>query len=195
MTVAGATDTLVLRCELGWEDVREVMAASRLLTIMRRSWLIAGVVFAALLAESLVLLRLVVTRPAAHVAHRGLLLDELIAGASLCLLLLCWSALRVWRLSPGRQARNALADGVWPRGTYEYKLRHDGVAWRAPDGSATFLPWPALAGACETGRLFLLLDQEGRNVRGFIPKVGRGDLPPGAELGSLIRERISSRIP
>jgi hypothetical protein len=150
--------------------------------------------FAALLAESLVLLRMVATRPAAYGSHRGLLLNELTAGAGLCLLLVCWSALRVWRLSPGRQARHALANGTWLRGTYEYKLRHDGVAWRAPDGSATFLPWPALAGACETGRLFLLLDQEGRNVRGFIPKTGRGDLQPDAELGSLIRERISSGI-
>ena len=137
MAIAEAADTLVLRCELGWEDVREIMAASRLLTLMRRSWLAAGIMFAALLAESLVLLRLVITRPAAYGAHRGLLLDELAAGASLCLLLVCWSALRVWRLSPGSQARHALANGVWPRGTYEYKLRHDGVAWRAPDGSAT----------------------------------------------------------
>jgi hypothetical protein len=194
MAMASATDTLVLRCELGWEDVREVMAASRLLTVMRRSWLAAGVMFAALLAVSLVLLRLVATRQAAYGAHRGLLLDELLAGASLCLLLACWSALRVWRLSPGRQARQALLNGTWLCGTYEYKLRSDGVAWRAPDGSATFLPWPALAGACETGRLFLLLDQEGRNVRGFIPKTGRGDLQPDAELSSLIRERISSGI-
>ena len=68
------------------------------------------------------------------------------------------------------------------------------MAWRAPDGSATFLPWPALAGACETGRLFLLLDQDGRNVRGFIPKAGRGGPQPDAELGNLIRERISSGI-
>src|SRR5207245_5319870 len=106
--------------------VREIMAASRLLTLMRRSWLIAGVMFAALLAESLVLLRLVVTRPAAYGAHRGLLLDELIAGASLCLLLACWSALRVWRLSPARQARHALADCLWRRVTYEEELRADG---------------------------------------------------------------------
>ena len=106
--MADATDTLVLRCELGWEDVREIMAASRLLTLMRRSWLAAGVMFAALLAESLVLLRLVVTRPAAYGAHRGLLLDELIAGAGLCLLLACWSALR-----PDRPAR--LAAGPAPQ--------------------------------------------------------------------------------
>src|SRR5438067_12097129 len=148
MAMAAAADTLVVRCEVEWEDVREIMAASRLLALMRRSWRTAGVMFAALLAESLVLLRLVVTRPAAYGAHRGLLLDELIAGASLCLLLVCWSALRVWRLSPGRQARHALTNGVWPRGTYEYKLRHDGVARRAPDGAATVLPWAARAGAC-----------------------------------------------
>src|SRR5262249_5573070 len=96
--------------------------------------------------------------------------------------------------SPGRQARHALANGVWPRGTYEHKLRHDGVVSRAPDGSATFLPWPALAGACETERLFLLLDQEGRNVRGFIPTTGRGGQQPDAELSRLIRDRISSGI-
>src|SRR5256886_7372301 len=118
MAMAEAADTLVLRCELGWEDVREVMAASRLLTLMRRSWLTAGVLFAALLAESLILLRLGVTRPAGYGAHRGLLLDELIAGASLCLLLACWSALRGWRLSAGGQARHALAHRVWPRRTH-----------------------------------------------------------------------------
>jgi hypothetical protein len=161
---------------------------------MRRSWLTAGVTFAALLAETLILLQLVITRPAAYGAHRGPLRDELITGASLCLLLVCWSARRVWRLSPGPQARLALANAVWPPGTYEYKLRHDGVACRAPDGSATFLPWPAMAGAYETERLFLLLDQEGRNVRGFIPKTGQGGPQPDTELSSLIRDRISCAI-
>src|SRR2546421_2154991 len=111
MAMAEAADTLVLRCELGWEDVREVMAASRLLTLMRRSWLTAGVMFAALLAESLVLLRLGVTKPAAYGAHRRLLPDELIAAASLCLLLVCWSALRVWRLSPRSPGPPWLAHG------------------------------------------------------------------------------------
>ena len=90
-----AADTIVLRCELGRADVREVMAASRLLTLMRRSWLVAGVFFAALLAESIVLLRFVAARPAAYGAHRGPLLDELIAGVGLCLLVVGWSALRV----------------------------------------------------------------------------------------------------
>jgi len=194
MTITATPETVILRCELGWAEVREVMAASRLLALMRRSWLVAGVLFVALLAVSLVLLRHVATRPAAYGAHRGLLQDELIAGACLCLLLVGWSALRVWRLSPGRQARQALANGVWPRGTYEYKLRRDGVAWRAPDGSAVFLPWSALAGTCETGRLFLLMDAEGRNVRGFVPKTGRSDTYPDADLGSLIRERIRSGV-
>lgn len=193
--MAAAKDTVILRRELGWEDVREVMAASRLLIIMRRSWLVTGVMFAALLVVSIVLLRIVVTRPAAYGSHRGDLRDELVAGVSLCLLLACWSALRVWRLSPGRQARHALANGVWLSGTYEYKLRQDGVASRAPDGSAVFLPWSALAGASETGRLFLLLDQEGRNVRGFIPKAGPAGQPPDADLGTLIRGRIRSAIP
>lgn len=193
--MAAPADTIVLRFELGWEDLREVMAASRLLTLMRRSWLVAGVLFVALLAVSLVLLRHVATRPAAYGAHRSLLQDELIAGACLCLLLVGWSVLRVWRLSTGRQARQALANGVWPRGTYEYKLRPDGVAWRAPDGSAVFLPWSALAGMCETARLFLLMDAEGRNVRGFVPKTGRSDPYQGAELGGLIRERIRSGVP
>ena len=171
------------------------MAASRLLTLTRRSWLRAGVFFAALLAEAMVLLRFVAARrAAAYGSHRGLLLDELIAGVGLCLLLVCWSALRVWRLSPGCQARQALANGVWPCGTHEYKLRHDGVACRAPDRSAVFLPWSALAGTCETERLFLLMDAEGRTVRGFIPKTGRSDLPPDADLGRLIRERIRAAI-
>jgi hypothetical protein len=192
MTMAEATDTVVLRCELGWEDVREVMAASRLLTLMRRSWLIAGIMFAALLAESIVLLRLIVTRPAAYGAHHGLLLGELTAGACLCALLLFWSALRVWRLSPGREARHALTSGVWQRGIYEYELKRDGVAWRAPDRSAVFLPWSVLAGIRETERLFLLLDQGGRHVRGFVPKTGLGDCQPDAEIGDLIRERIRS---
>jgi hypothetical protein len=194
MTMAAAKDTVVLRFELGREDLREVMAASRLLSVMRRSWLTAGVMFAALLATSLILLRHVATRPAAYGPHRDLLLDELIASGGLCLLLVGWSALRVWRLSPGRQARQALASGVWPRGIYEYKLRPDGVAWRAPDASAAFMPWSALAGTCETGRLFLLMDAEGRNVRGFVPKTGRSDPYPDAELGGLIRERIRSGI-
>ena len=190
MAMTATTNTVVLRCDLGWEDVREVMATSRLLAIMRRSWLIGGVVFAALMAESIVLLRIVITKPAGYGTHRGPLLDELIAGASLCLLLVCWSALRVWRLSPGHQARHALATGVWQSGVHEYKIRDEGVAWRAPDRSAVFLPWSVLTGVRETERLFLLLDRGGSHVRGFIPKAATGDLPPGTELGGLIRKHI-----
>ena len=39
---------------------------------------------------------------------------------------------------------------------------------------------------------FLLLDQEDRHVRGFIPKASPGDLPPDAELGGMIREWITA---
>ena len=188
--MAIATETVVLRYDLDWEDVREVMATSRLLTLRRRSWLIGGVAFAALTAESIVLLRAVITRPASYGAHRGPLLGELIAAASLCLLLACWSALRVWRLSPGHQARHALATGVWQSGMHEYKIRDEGMAWRAPDRSAVFLPWSVLTGVRETERLFLLLDRGSSHVRGFIPKAARGNLPPGTELSGLIREHI-----
>ena len=191
MAIAAATEAVVLRCDLGWEDVREVMETSRLLTLMRRSWMVAGVMFTALLAESIVLLRVVATRPGAYGSRQGSLLSELIAAASLCALLTCWSVLRVWRLSPGHQARHALASGVWQSGIHQYKLRDEGVAWKAPDGSAVFLPWSALTGVRETGRLFLLLDQEDRHVRGFIPKASPGD----AELGAFIRERITARTP
>jgi|SRR5215469_12407348 len=191
MAMAGLTDSVVLRCDLGWEDVREVMATSHLLTLMRRSWTVAGFMFAALLAESIVLVRVVVTRPATYGPHQGPLAGELIAAASLCGLLVCWSALRVWRLSPGHQARHALASGVWQSGIHQYKLRDEGVAWRAPDGSAVFWPWSVLTGVRETERLFLLLDQEDRHVRGFIPKAGPDDLPAGTDLGDLIRARIS----
>ena len=45
------------------------------------------------------------------------------------------------------------------------KLRDEGVAWKAPDGSAVFLPWSVLTGVRETERLFLLLDQGGSHVR------------------------------
>jgi len=192
MATTGTTANVVLRCELGWEDVREVMETSRLLTLMRRSWMVAGFMFTALLAESIVLLRVVSGRPAAYGSHQGSLLGELIAAVSLCALLACWSALRVWRLSPGHQARHALTSGVWQSGIHQYKLRDEGVAWKAPDGSAVFLPWSALTGVRETGRLFLLLDQEDRHVRGFIPKASPGGLPPGAELGDMIREWITA---
>lgn len=185
-----AADTVAWQCHLGWDHVREVMAQSRLITLMRRSWLVAGIMFAALLAESVVLLRLVITRPAETAVHHGLLVGELIAAAGVCALLTCWSALRVWRLSPARQAHRALASGVWQSGIYEYELSGDGVAWRAPDRSAVFLPWPALTGVRETERLFLL-DQEGQ-VRGFIPKNGLDDPRKDADLGRLIRERVGS---
>jgi hypothetical protein len=195
VTMAGATRGVVLRCDLGWEDVREVMATSRLLTLMRRSWAVAGFMFAALLAESVVLLRVVVSRPAAYGSRQGPLLGELIAAVGLCVLLVCWSALRVWRLSPGHQARHALASGVWQSGIHQYKLRDEGVARKAPDGSAVFLPWSALTEVRETERLFLLMDQEGRHVRGFIPKTGQGELPPEPDLGTMIRERIMAARP
>jgi hypothetical protein len=104
----------------------------------------------------------------------------------------CWSALRVWRLSAGRQARHALASGVWQGGIHQYKIRDEGVAWKAPDGSAVFLPWSALTGVRETGRLFLLLDQDGSHVRGFVPKTGDGDRPADSGLGDLIRARIAA---
>jgi hypothetical protein len=63
----GNAVSIVLRCNVGWEDVREVMATSRILTLMRRTWTMAGFMFAALLAESVALLRNVVTRPGPHV--------------------------------------------------------------------------------------------------------------------------------
>jgi hypothetical protein len=193
MTMAGTTESVVLRCDLGREDVREVMATSRILALMRRSWTVAGFMFAALLAEAIALLHTVVTRPAVYGPSQGSLRGELIAAASLCALLVCWSSLRVWRLSPGHQARRALASGVWQSGIHQYKLRAEGVAWRAPDGSAVFLPWSVLTGVRETGRLYLLLDQQDRHVRGFIPKSGHGDLPPDPGLADLIRERIAAR--
>lgn len=152
--------------------------------------MVAGVMFAGLLAEAVVLLRAVAARPGAYGAHYHPLLTELVAGAALSTLLACWSAVRVWRLSPGRQAYRALATGTWQRGVYEYKLRPDGVAWQAPDRSAVFLPWSVLTGVRETRRLFLLLDQGGRHVRGFVPKTGLGDPEPNPGLGALIRERI-----
>lgn len=189
MTIA--TDTVVLRYDLGWEDVREIMATSRLLILMRRSWMVGGAAFAALMAESIVLLSIVITRPAGYGTHHGPLMVELVAGGCLCLLLVCWSALRVWRLSPGPQARHAIASGVWQSGTHEFKIRDVGVAWKAPDGSAVFLPWPVLTGVRETERLFLLLDQGGSHVRGFIPKPGSAGLPPEV-VGALIRERIGA---
>ena len=198
MSMAETTDSVVLRYDLGWEDVREVMATSRILVLMRRSWAVAGLMFAGLLAESIALLRTVVTRPAVYGPSQGSLRGELIAAASLSALLVCWSALRVWRLSPGHQARHALAAGVWQSGVHQYKLRDAGVAWKAPDGSAVFLPWSALTGVRETGRMFLLLDQGNQHVRGFIPKAGRGGLRPGSDpppdpgLGDLIRARIAA---
>jgi hypothetical protein len=36
------------------------------------------------------------------------------------------------------------------------------------------------------------MDQEGRHIRGFVPKTGQGDLPPDPELGTMIRERITA---
>jgi hypothetical protein len=156
--------------------------------------MIGGVAFAALMAESIVLLRIVMARPAGYGTHRGPLLDELIVGACVCLLLACWSALRVWRLSPGPQARHAIATGVWQTGIHEYKIREVGVAWKAPDGSAVFLPWPVLTGVRETQRLFLLMDQGGSHVRGFIPKAGLADVPPDVDVGQLIHERVSAGL-
>jgi integrase/recombinase XerD len=73
---------------------------------------------------------------------------------------------------PSRAGERRVAE----RGTHEYKLGDEGMAWRAPDRSAVFLPWSALAGVRETDRMFLLLDREGRHVRGFIPKSGQDDL-------------------
>ena len=78
------TDSVVLRYELGWEDVREVMATSRILVLMRRSWTVAGFMFAGLAGR--------VGRAAAHrrgQARRlrfqpGIAAGELIAAACLC---------------------------------------------------------------------------------------------------------------
>src|SRR5258707_7908119 len=134
MAVAGLTNSVVLRCDLGWEDVREVMETSRLLTLMRRSWMVAGLMFTALLAESVVLLRMVAARPASYGSHQGSLLGELIAAACLCGLLVCWSTLRVWRLSPRHQARHCLAGGGWESGGHQFHLRGAGLAGEAPDG-------------------------------------------------------------
>src|SRR5579871_1483001 len=187
-TVSGA----VFYCELGRDDVREIMAHSGIISLLRRSWLVAGALFAALLAAATVLLRAAAARPTAGGTHHELLVGELAAGAGLCALLLLWSLQRVWRLSPGRQASRALVSGVWQHGVHEYKLLVEGVAWHSPDGSATFLPWSALSGIRETRRLFLLLDQEGRHVRGFIPKAALARLPAEVGIARLIRDQITA---
>jgi hypothetical protein len=192
MTVPETVDGAVFQCELGRDEVREVMAASGIISLLRRSWLIAGVLFAGLLAAAVVLLRTMAVRPAAGGSHHELLVAELAAGSGLCAVLVLWSAQRVWRLSPGRQASRALVSGVWQRGVHEYKLLVEGVAWHCPDGSATFLPWSALTGVRETKRLYLLLDQEGRHVRGFIPKAGLAHLPPEVGIVRLIRDQITA---
>ncbi len=185
-----AVSVFTLRCELDRDDVRDVMAASRLLTILRRSWMVACAVLVALLAELLLLLRLVISRPADHAAFHGPVRLELGVGAAFCVLLVCWSVLRVWRLSPGPQAGDALARGVWQRGPHQYELSADGVTWRAPDRSLAFVPWSVFTGMRETERLFLLLDQHGRHVRGFIPKRGIDDPVRVAELGRFVRGSI-----
>ena len=192
MTMPETVDGAIFQCELGRDEVREVMAASGIISLLRRSWLIAGVLFATLLAAAVVLLRAVAARPAAGGSHHELLVAELAAGCGLCALLVLWSAQRVWRLSPGRQASRALVSGVWQPGVHEYKLLVEGVAWHCPDGSATFLPWSALTGVRETKRLFLLLDQEDRHVRGFIPKAGLAHLPPEVGIVRLIRDQITA---
>ena len=71
MSTAETTDSAVLRYEPGWEDVREITATSRILVLMRRSWTVAGVMFAGLLAESIALLRTVVTRAAVYGLGQG----------------------------------------------------------------------------------------------------------------------------
>jgi hypothetical protein len=184
--------SLTLSCDLDAEDLRDVMAASRLLTVLRRSWIVASVVLLALLAELLLLLRMVASRPAADTAVRGPVRAELAVGAVICVLLALWSAIRVWRLSPRRQASHALARGVWQRGPHTYELAAEGVTWQAPDGSIVFLPWSVLTGIRETSRLYLLLDQRGRHVRGFIPKHGIDDPVREAEIGRYLRNRIRS---
>lgn len=193
MAMPGTVSGAVFHCELGRDEMREIMAHSGIISLLRRSWLIAGVLFAALLAGAVVLLRAAAARPAAGGTHHQLLIGELAAGACLCALLLLWSLQRVWRLSPGRQASRALVSGAWQRGVHEYKLLVEGIAWHSPDGSAAFVPWSALTGMRETKRLFLLLDQEGRHVRGFIPKAALARLPAEVGVAGLIRDQITAQ--
>jgi hypothetical protein len=183
--------SLTLSCELDADDLRDVMAASRLLTVLRRSWIVASVVLLALLVELLLLLRMVASRPP-DTTLRGPVRAELAVGAVICMLLALWSSIRAWRLSPRRQASHALARGIWQRGPHKYELAAEGVTWQAPDGSIVFLPWSVLTGVRETSRLYLLLDQRGRHVRGFIPKHGIDDLVREAEIGRFLRSRIRS---
>jgi hypothetical protein len=49
---------------------------------------------------------------------------------------------------------------------------------------------PGLRGEPAHRRLYLLLDQQGHHVRGFVPKTGLDDPEPNPRLGALIRERI-----
>jgi len=190
--MAETAEGTVFHCELGPGEVREIMAASGLISLLRKSWLIAGIFLTGLLVTGAVLWHSVAARPGASGSHHQLLVNELAAGTGLCALLVLWCAQRVWRLSPRAQTHRALASGVWLRGMHEYKLTVDGVAWRSPDGSATFVPWSALTGIRETRRLFLLLDQGGHHVRGFIPKAALSSLPKDTELGVLIRQRIAA---
>ena len=56
---------------------------SGIISLLRRSWLIAGVLFAALLAAAVALLRAAAARPAAGGTHHELLVGELAAGTGL----------------------------------------------------------------------------------------------------------------
>ena len=192
MTMAETGEGTVFNCELGPGEVREILAASGLISLLRKSWLIAGILLTALLVTGAELWHAAASRPSASGTHHALLVNELAAGTALCALLVLWCVQRVWRLSPRAQAHRALASGVWLRGMHEYKLTVEGAAWRSPDGSATFVPWSALTGIRETRRLFLLLDQGGHHVRGFIPKAALTSLPEDTELGQLIRGRIAA---
>src|SRR5260370_38860376 len=109
MADKSAVSLFTLRCELDRDDVRDVMAASRLLTILRRSWMVACAVLVALLAELVVLLRLVISRPPAHTALHGPGRRELLSRVACSVPPPSWAAPPVCAPSPAPTRAAALA--------------------------------------------------------------------------------------
>ena len=109
------------------------------LVLMRRSWTVAGLMFVALLAESVVPLHC--RGQAGATVPTGARADGAGRRRLPVRAAVCRSAGRVWRLSAGAR-RGTRSPAALAGGIHQYKIRDAGVAWKAPDGSAVFLPGP-----------------------------------------------------
>jgi YcxB-like protein len=184
-----ADTTFSLCYELQPDDVEEALAADGRRK-RRRARALIDLSVCAVLALALTLLTVALDRPGLVNDTTGapswLYLADIVGWA----LVIRYAAL-AWRLAPKRQARRVWRTRKTLHGQYRDEVGADGVTGMQPNGSMTFIPWPAVAGFRESERTFCLLGADGA-VCVLLPKRSLPDPALGPALAELLARKIGA---